>query len=56
MSQRLEQTERQELKQKQRLSSQQMLQVKLIGMSIAELEEKIKTELYDNPADRKSVV
>lgn len=50
MSQRLEQTERQELKQKQRLSSQQMLQVKLIGMSMAELEEKIKTELYDNPA------
>ena len=50
MPQRLEQTERQELKQKQRLSSQQMLQVKLIGMSIAELEEKIKTELYDNPA------
>ena len=50
MPQRLEQTERQELKQKQRLSSQQMLQVKLIGMSMAELEEKIKTELYDNPA------
>lgn len=50
MPQRLEQTERQELKQKLRLSSQQMLQVKLIGMSIAELEEKIKTELYDNPA------
>lgn len=50
MPQRLEQTERQELKQKQRLSSQQMLLVKLIGMSMAELEEKIKTELYDNPA------
>ena len=50
MPQRLEQTERQELKQKLRLSSQQMLQVKLIEMSIAELEEKVKTELYDNPA------
>ena len=55
MPQRLEQTERQELKQKLRLSSQQMLQVKLIGMSIAELEEKIKTELYDNPALETSV-
>lgn len=49
-SQHLEQTAKQELKQRQRLSQQQMLQVRLIGMSIAELEEKVKAELYDNPA------
>lgn len=49
-SQRLEQAAKQELKQRQRLSQQQMLQVRLIGMSIAELEEKVKAELYDNPA------
>lgn len=49
-SQHLEQTAKQELKQRQRLSQQQMLQVRLIGMSVAELEEKVKAELYDNPA------
>ncbi|MBO4316265.1 MAG: RNA polymerase factor sigma-54 [Prevotella sp.] len=49
-SQTLEQTAKQELKQRQRLSQQQMLQVRLIGMSVAELEEKVKAEIYDNPA------
>ena len=34
----------------QRLSQQQMLQVKLLEMPLTELEENINAELYDNPA------
>lgn len=34
----------------QKLTQQQLLQVRLIGMSVTELEENIKAELDDNPA------
>ena len=36
--------------QQQRLTAQQLLQVKLLEMPLAQLEENIKTELYENPA------
>lgn len=36
--------------QQQRLTAQQLLQVKLLEMPIAQLEENIKAELYENPA------
>ena len=36
--------------QQQRLTAQQILQVKLLEMPLAQLEENIKTELYENPA------
>ncbi|MDO4959209.1 MAG: RNA polymerase factor sigma-54 [Prevotellaceae bacterium] len=36
--------------QQQRLTAQQLLQVKLLEMPLAQLEENIKVELYENPA------
>lgn len=44
------QTQTQKLQQLQRLSAQQMLQVKLLEMPLTELEENINAELDDNPA------
>ena len=48
MAQKLIQT--QEQKQIQKLSQQQMLQVRLLEMPITELEQNISMELDDNPA------
>ncbi len=50
MSQKLIQTQTQKQQQLQRLSAQQMLQVKLLEMPLTELEQKISAELDDNPA------
>ena len=50
MAQELIQTQAQKLQQLQRLSAQQMLQVKLLEMPITELENSINAELDDNPA------
>lgn len=44
------QTQEQRLVQQQRLSAQQILQVKLLEMPLAELEENVRTEIDDNPA------
>ena len=44
------QVQRQEQKLQQRLSTQQMLQVRLLEMPLTELEENINLELDDNPA------
>lgn len=50
MAQGLYQTQEQKLQQLQRLSQQQMLQVKLLEMPIAELEDAVNAEINDNPA------
>lgn len=50
MTQKLIQTQEQKLQQLQRLSAQQMLQVKMLEMPLNELEDNINAELYDNPA------
>ena len=50
MSQKLIQTQTQKLAQVQRLSQQQMLQVRLLEMPLTELEQSIQAELDDNPA------
>ena len=50
MSQKLIQTQKQEQKQIQKLSQQQMLQVHLLEMPLTELEETVTAEMYDNPA------
>lgn len=50
MAQKLIQTQAQKQQQIQRLSAQQMLQVKLLEMPLTELEQKINAELDDNPA------
>ncbi|MCR4853650.1 MAG: RNA polymerase factor sigma-54 [Prevotella sp.] len=50
MAQEIIQTQEQKLAQQQRLSQQQMLQVKLLEMPLAELEQKVRMELDDNPA------
>lgn len=50
MAQKLIQTQKQEQKLQQRLSGQQMLQVKLLEMPLAELEQSVGLELDDNPA------
>lgn len=50
MAQRLIQTEIQKQQQVQRLSAQQMLQVRLLEMPLTELEQSIAAELDDNPA------
>lgn len=52
MAQRMTQQaeQRAEQLQVQRLSQQQMLQVSLLAMPITELEERVATEIYDNPA------
>lgn len=47
---RLTQEQTLSLQMQQRLTAQQILQVKLLEMPIAQLEENIKTELYENPA------
>lgn len=36
--------------QQQRLTAQQVLQVKMLEMPLAQLEESVKSELYENPA------
>ena len=50
MAQKLIQTQEQKLQQLQKLSGQQMLQVKLLEMPLTELEDSINAELDDNPA------
>jgi len=50
MAQELIQTQAQKLQQLQRLTAQQMLQVKLLEMPLTELEESVNAELDDNPA------
>lgn len=50
MSQKLIQTQKQELKQIQKLTQQQILQIHLLEMPLTELEEAVTAELYDNPA------
>ena len=50
MTQKLIQTQEQKLQQLQRLSAQQMLQVKMLEMPLNELEDKSNAELDDNPA------
>lgn len=50
MTQKLIQTQDQKLQQLQRLSAQQMLQVKMLEMPLNELEDNINAELDDNPA------
>ena len=50
MAQGLYQTQEQKQQQLQRLSQQQMLQVRLLEMPIAELEDAVSAELNDNPA------
>lgn len=47
---KLIQTQQQEQKLLQRLSQQQMLQVKLLEMPLTEFEESVNAELDDNPA------
>ena len=54
MSQRLIQTQEQKQLQVQRLSQQQMLQVRLLEMPLTELEQSIYAELDDNPALEKA--
>lgn len=50
MSQKLVQQQDLRLQQVQRLSQQQMLQVRLLEMPITELEQSVHAELDDNPA------
>lgn len=50
MAQKLIQTQVQKQLQVQRLSQQQMLQVRLLEMPLTELEESVNAELDDNPA------
>ncbi len=50
MQQRLTQTEEQKQIQTQRLTQQQMLVVRLLGMPLTELEQNVRTEIDDNPA------
>ena len=50
MTQKLIQTQEQKLQQLQRLTAQQMLQVKMLEMPLNELEDNINAELDDNPA------
>lgn len=50
MTQKLIQTQEQKLQQLQRLSAQQILQVKMLEMPLNELEDNINAELDDNPA------
>ena len=50
MDQKLVQTQVQKQLQVQRLSQQQMLQVRLLEMPLTELEESVNAELDDNPA------
>ncbi len=45
-----EQTQEQKLLQQQRITQQHLLGVKLLGMSLAELEQSVNAELDENPA------
>ena len=54
MAQKLTQQQEQKLAQQQRLTQQQLAVVRMLEMPIAELEEKVKDELNDNPALEKS--
>lgn len=54
MANKLIQTQEQRQQQIQRLSQQQMLQVKLLEMPLTELEESVNAELDDNPALEKA--
>lgn len=47
---RLVQTQEQKQEQRQRLTQQQMLQVRLLEMPLAEFEQNVKAEIDDNPA------
>ncbi len=50
MAQKLIQAQEQKQQQVQRLTAQQMLQVKLLEMPLTELEESVQAELDENPA------
>lgn len=50
LEQYLSQEQKLTQQQQQRLTAQQILQVKLLEMPLTQLEENIKTELYENPA------
>jgi len=50
MDQKLVQEQKQEQRLRQRLSQQHLLQVKLLEMPLTELEEKVNSEIDDNPA------
>lgn len=50
MAQQLTQEQLLQQQQVQRLTQQQLLQVRLVEMPLAEFEEKVSTELADNPA------
>ena len=54
MAQKLTQQQEQKLAQQQRFTQQQLAVVRMLEMPIAELEEKVKDELNDNPALEKS--
>lgn len=54
MAQKLIQSQEQKQVQVQRLSQQQMLQVKLLEMPLTELEESVNAEIDDNPALEKA--
>lgn len=50
LEQHLSQEQKLIQQQQQRLTAQQILQVRLLEMPLTQLEENIKTELYENPA------
>ena len=50
MAQKLTQEQTQKQVQVQRLSQQQMLQIKLLEMPLTQLEQSVMAELDDNPA------
>lgn len=50
LEQHLSQEQKLTQQQQQRLTAQQILQVRLLEMPLTQLEENIKTELYENPA------
>lgn len=50
MKQTLTQEQLLQQQQVQRLTQQQLLQVRLVEMPLTEFEEKVNTELADNPA------
>ena len=50
MAQKLIQSQEQKQQQVQRLTAQQMLQVRLLEMPLTELEESVRAELDENPA------
>lgn len=50
LEQHLTQEQKLTQQQQQRLTAQQIMQVRMLEMPLAQLEENIKTELYENPA------